>query len=52
MQGKDKVWTVTLAPTFRMNSRGVSDKMVAKGVTAAKIDSTLTAIEHRNKKPG
>ena len=33
VQGKDKVWTVTLAPTFRMNGRGVSDKMVAKGKT-------------------
>ena len=27
----DKVWTVTLAPTSRMNSRGATEKVVAVG---------------------
>jgi hypothetical protein len=29
----DKVWTVTLAPTSRMSSRGATQKMVATGKT-------------------
>src|SRR5437763_4568942 len=31
VKGSDKVWTVTLAPTFRMDSRGASEKVVAVG---------------------
>jgi hypothetical protein len=31
VQGKDKVWTVTLAPTSRMTSRGALQKIVAVG---------------------
>jgi hypothetical protein len=33
VKGTDKVWTVTLAPTFRMDSRGATEKMVAVGKT-------------------
>ena len=35
MRGKDKVWTVTLAPTFRMENRGVTPQMVAAGKTVS-----------------
>ena len=33
VKGSDKVWTVTLAPTFRMDARGASAKVVAIGKT-------------------
>lgn len=33
IKGRDKTWTVTLAPTFRMNNRGVTPEMVAVGKT-------------------
>ena len=33
VKGSDKVWTVTLAPTFRMINRGATAEMVAVGKT-------------------
>jgi hypothetical protein len=33
VEGKDKVWTVTLAPTSRMQNRGALQEMVAPGKT-------------------
>lgn len=33
VKGSDKVWTVTLAPTFRMMNRGATAEMVAVGKT-------------------
>ena len=33
VKGNDKVWTVTLAPTFRMDARGATAKVVATGKT-------------------
>jgi hypothetical protein len=33
VKGSDKVWTVTLAPTFRMDSRGATEKLVVVGKT-------------------
>ena len=33
VKAPDKVWTVTLAPTFRMTSRGASAEVVAVGKT-------------------
>ena len=33
VKGTDKTWTVTLAPTFRMDSRGANAKVVAVGKT-------------------
>ena len=33
VRGKDKVWTLTLAPTFRMTNRGAPAEMVAVGKT-------------------
>jgi len=33
VKGKDKTWTVTLAPTFRMDSRGATQKVVVVGKT-------------------
>ena len=33
VKASDKVWTVTLAPTFRMINRGASKDMVAVGKT-------------------
>ena len=35
VRGSDKVWTVTLAPTSRMVSRGALAKMVAVGKTVS-----------------
>ena len=35
VKGADKVWTVTLAPTFRMINRGASKDMVAVGKTVS-----------------
>ena len=33
IKGSDRTWTVTLAPTFRMDSRGATAKVVAVGTT-------------------
>lgn len=33
VRGSDKVWTVTLAPTSRMTSRGATPEVVAVGMT-------------------
>lgn len=35
VKAADKVWTVTLAPTFRMTNRGASKDMVAVGKTVS-----------------
>lgn len=35
VKGSDKVWTVTLAPTFRMLNRGATAEMVAVGKTVS-----------------
>jgi hypothetical protein len=49
VQGADKVWTVTLAPTSRMNSRGALAKIVAVGnnVSAYGYPSTVEKDEMR-----
>lgn len=49
VKGADKVWTVTLAPTFRMTSRGASAEVVAVGktVSAYGYPSTATSNEMR-----
>jgi hypothetical protein len=43
VKGPDKVWTVTLAPTFRMNNRGASQDMVAVGKTVSAYGYVSTA---------
>ena len=45
----DKVWTVTLAPTSRMSSRGATEKVVAVGnnVSAYGYPSTVEKDEMR-----
>ena len=35
VKGADKVWTVTLAPTFRMLNRGATADMIAVGKTVS-----------------
>ena len=35
VKAADKVWTVTLAPTFRMINRGATEDMVAVGKTVS-----------------
>ena len=35
VRGTDKVWTVTLAPTSRMSSRGATAEMIAVGKTVS-----------------
>jgi hypothetical protein len=35
VKGADKIWTVTLAPTFRMINRGATAEMVAVGKTVS-----------------
>ncbi len=49
VRGKDKIWTVTLAPTFRMENRGVTPQMVAAGksVSAYGYSSTVEKDEMR-----
>lgn len=49
VKGQDKVWTVTLAPTFRMENRGVTPQMVAAGksVSAYGYASTVEKDEMR-----
>ena len=43
IKGADKVWTVTLAPTSRMSSRGASADMVAVGKVAQAYGYPSTA---------
>ena len=49
VRGKDKVWTVTLAPPSRMSSRGATEKVVAVGqnVSAYGYPSTVEKDEMR-----
>src|SRR5262249_12238232 len=49
VRSEGKVWTVTLAPTSRMSSRGASEKVVAVGnsVSAYGYPSTATPDEMR-----
>lgn len=49
VKGADKAWTVTLAPTFRMSSRGASADVVAVGkmVSAYGYPSTVEKDEMR-----
>ena len=49
VRSEGKVWTVTLAPTSRMSSRGASEKIVAVGkqVSAYGYPSTVTPDEMR-----
>ena len=49
VRGKDKVWTVTLAPTSRMENRGATPQVVAIGktVTAYGYPSTVEKDEMR-----
>jgi hypothetical protein len=49
VKAADKVWTVTLAPTFRMINRGATADMVAVGktVSAYGYPSTVEADEMR-----
>jgi hypothetical protein len=35
VKAPDRVWTVTLAPTFRMNNRGATKDLVAVGKTVS-----------------
>jgi hypothetical protein len=43
VKAADKVWTVTLAPTFRMINRGASKDMVAVGKTVSAYGYASTA---------
>ena len=49
VKASDKVWTVTLAPTSRMNSRGATEKVVAVGnsISAYGYPSTVQNDEMR-----
>ena len=49
VRASDKVWTVTLAPTSRMSSRGATEKVVAVGqdVSAYGYPSTVEKDEIR-----
>ena len=49
VRGTDKTWTVTLAPTARMTSRGATEKIVAAGktVSAYGYPSTVQGDEMR-----
>jgi Family of unknown function (DUF6152) len=49
VRASDKVWTVTLAPTSRMNSRGATEKVVAIGqnISAYGYPSTVDKDEMR-----
>ena len=48
VKGADKVWTVTLAPTFRMINRGASADMVAVGKTVSAYGYPSTVEKRRN----
>ena len=43
VRGSDKVWTVTLAPTSRMSSRGATEQVVAVGKTISAVGYPSTA---------
>jgi hypothetical protein len=43
VKGADKVWTVTLAPTFRMTNRGAAAEIVAVGKTISAYGYPSTA---------
>lgn len=49
VRASDKVWTVTLAPTSRMGSRGATEKVIAVGqnVSAYGYPSTVEKDEMR-----
>jgi hypothetical protein len=49
VKGPDKTWTVTLAPTSRMSSRGATEKVIAVGqnVSAFGYPSTVEKDEMR-----
>src|SRR5713226_648457 len=49
VKASDKVWTVTLAPTSRMSSRGATEKVIAVGnnVSAYGYPSTVEKDEMR-----
>jgi hypothetical protein len=49
VKGSDKVWTVTLAPTSRMSSRGATAEVVAvgKNISAYGYPSTVEKDEMR-----
>ncbi|MCL4764707.1 MAG: hypothetical protein KJZ80_00560 [Hyphomicrobiaceae bacterium] len=49
VEGNDKVWTLTLAPTSRMLNRGALKEMVAPGntISAVGYPSTVNADEMR-----
>jgi hypothetical protein len=49
VKGTDKTWTVTLAPTSRMSSRGATEKVIAVGqnVSAFGYPSTVEKDEMR-----
>jgi len=49
VRGDDKVWTITLAPTSRMSSRGATAQVIAVGkmVSAYGYPSTATPDEMR-----
>src|SRR5437667_12144607 len=49
VRGEGKVWTVTLAPTSRMSTRGASEKVIAvgKSISAYGYPSTATPDEMR-----
>jgi hypothetical protein len=49
VKGSDKIWTVTLAPTSRMSSRGATAEVVAvgKNVSAYGYPSTAEKDEMR-----
>jgi len=49
VKGADKEWTVTLAPTFRMNNRGATAEVIKAGstVTAYGYASTVEKDEMR-----
>jgi hypothetical protein len=43
VKAADKVWTVTLAPTFRMTNRGATKDLVAVGKTVSAYGYVSTA---------
>jgi hypothetical protein len=49
VRGSDKTWTVTLAPTSRMSSRGATQKVIAVGndISAYGYPSTVEKDEMR-----
>jgi uncharacterized protein DUF6152 len=45
VRGSDKTWTVTLAPTSRMSSRGATEKVIAAGNTISAYGYPSTAVK-------